>query len=414
MNRTQANNSKRRSTRHLFDDDDDGPPAKRAKGDAPAKGASQGASGNARQVNGKTNGTARAKPKKGKCCRMISLVWTGMYQDIGIGAIRGHRHVLTNGTAYEEEDGDFAFSRARSKKDKSTPPTTDAANAPAPEQQREDAVEPPRKKPRKALPVTPEKDDIAVTRPRRSKRLSGEGEQATTNIDNDVQQAQGPEPRARKTGLLQTPRPKPSEEPMGSSPALGAAPAAQQLHVEKRRKSTKIDLLFSETPVIRRNKEMRKTGISTSRRSSSGMRGKRASSLIDSGTTNAVPHAEVGTAEFHKHISQDLTEPKRMRQLLVWCGKRALPEKPGANLTPAESQAMHAGMSKQDENEDHANAEPARVIQEELLNDFVNRASLSTWFDRPDTVPVTTVERPNPRNVANAAKLQELEAELAR
>lgn len=39
---------------------------------------------------------------------------------------------------------------------------------------------------------------------------------------------------------------------------------------------------------------------------------------------------------------------------------------------------------------------------------------MSNWFDREDTAPAVLVKKPNPRNVQNAAKLQELEAELAR
>ena len=52
-------------------------------------------------------------------------------------------------------------------------------------------------------------------------------------------------------------------------------------------RDTKIALPFADTPIIRRNKEMRK-GSDSSRRSSLGMRGRRASSLIDSGTSNGM------------------------------------------------------------------------------------------------------------------------------
>lgn len=77
------------------------------------------------------------------------------------------------------------------------------------------------------------------------------------------------------------------------------------------------------------------------------MRGRRASSLIDSGASNgeidhtqdiledmptelytALPHSEVEISDFYKHIHQDLSEPRRMKQLLVWCGARALPPRP--------------------------------------------------------------------------------------
>jgi kinetochore protein Mis13/DSN1 len=87
-----------------------------------------------------------------------------------------------------------------------------------------------------------------------------------------------------------------------------------------------IALPFSDTPIINRNKELRRKN--GQRRSSVGMRGRRASSLIDNGHS-ALPHREVDSAEFYKHIeAEGLPEPRRMRQLLMWCGERALSEKP--------------------------------------------------------------------------------------
>ncbi len=102
-----------------------------------------------------------------------------------------------------------------------------------------------------------------------------------------------------------------------------------------------IALPFSDTPVINRNKELRRKG--GQRRSSVGMRGRRASSLIDNGHS-ALPHREVDAAEFYKHIeAEGLPEPRRMRQLLVWCGERALSEKPPHGS--ANSSAILGGMS---------------------------------------------------------------------
>ena len=90
--------------------------------------------------------------------------------------------------------------------------------------------------------------------------------------------------------------------------------------------SRQIALPFSDTPIINRNKELRKKG--GKRRSSLGMRGRRASSLIENGHS-ALPHRDVDASEFYKHIeAEGLPEPRRMKQLLVWCGERALPDKP--------------------------------------------------------------------------------------
>lgn len=66
-------------------------------------------------------------------------------------------------------------------------------------------------------------------------------------------------------------------------------------------------------------------------------------------SSTALPHPEVPTAEFYKHISAQLTEPTRMRCLLGWCGSRALPPKPDAPKSSskeanAEFQALQAGM----------------------------------------------------------------------
>lgn len=64
-------------------------------------------------------------------------------------------------------------------------------------------------------------------------------------------------------------------------------------------KITRIQLPFTDTPIIKRNKEMRKAGADNGqRRSSSGMRGRRASSLMDEGRGNGewitnVEHSEI-------------------------------------------------------------------------------------------------------------------------
>lgn len=125
--------------------------------------------------------------------------------------------------------------------------------------------------------------------------------------------------------------------------------------------TSKIALPVADTPVIRRNKEMRtEKAKKGQRRSSLGMRGRRASSLIDSGASNggidpfdepdypgiernadalpaALPHKEVNTADFYKHIASDLPEPRRMRQLLTWCATRAMGDKPSGSRSDDES-----------------------------------------------------------------------------
>jgi kinetochore protein Mis13/DSN1 len=68
------------------------------------------------------------------------------------------------------------------------------------------------------------------------------------------------------------------------NPDQTPAPAPQPASEDD--KTTKIALPFADTPIIKRNKEMRKASADSNRRSSSGMRGRRASSLIDEGRGN--------------------------------------------------------------------------------------------------------------------------------
>lgn len=271
------------------------------------------------------------------------------------------------------------------------------------------------KKTRRRLPTTPERE-VTEKPSRRSKRLSDE---------KSTEAAAQPSPHRRAHAK--------SHENADRSPSPGRG---RPLTVEKKRSQPaeerretrvmQISLPFADTPIQRRNKEMRKTSAESHRRSSTGMRGKRASSVIDEGRGNgksiisfkngcaaphlvllhaelsdtttvqsnhhrmeptvtgsspdsasedqamstaepqitngdiqetitdessafsALPHTEVPANEFYKHISADITEPRRMRSLLGWCGTRLLPPKPHppTQNTPSamlEFQAQQAG-----------------------------------------------------------------------
>ncbi|KAK4888234.1 hypothetical protein LTR27_012844 [Elasticomyces elasticus] len=327
-------------------------------------------------------------------------------------------------------------------------PTEEAASKPAP------------KKTRRRFPTTPERE--AAERPkRRSKRLSSENESSDP--------LPSPFKPAHAKSHANTDR---SPSPDKARPVtVSKKRKVGENGGEEEQKVMRIALPFQDTPVIRRNKEMRKGDSNEHRRSSSGMRGQRASSLMDEGRGNgtfaptilylaaehdrsnsneqgemlsgvqqqvtpetsdstspvdtetipsnqdalangspfddtALPHTEVPTAEFFKHISADITEPRRMRCLLGWCGTRSLPPKPEA---PRDT-------SSEVEGREFQALQAARVIQAELSQDLVSKGMLSDWFSRDEgTQPVVPLRRaPNPRNVANAAKAEELEQELER
>ena len=58
----------------------------------------------------------------------------------------------------------------------------------------------------------------------------------------------------------------------------------------------------------------------------------------------AEPHPELSPEEFFKHIDAELVEPRRMKQLLVWCAKRASTPPP-PNKLGGDGNAHAIGMS---------------------------------------------------------------------
>lgn len=258
------------------------------------------------------------------------------------------------------------FTRTRSKRAKA------ARAVPQPEtivEERQEAVPVPARPRKNRSSDTPSAPDIQdqglKVRKKRSARTIGDKKLAEKEEEgvNSGRRAEGREDRNDH----QT---RPVEE--SSKTAQRGSQAEDSLdlpggisHIERSRDATKIALPFADTPVIRRNKEMRKGADTGHRRSSLGMRGRRASSLIDGGKSNgrrwisdivedwgpvadgreALPHDEVDIAEFYKHIESDgLPEPRRMKQLLTWCGTRALGEKPG--FSSEDSNARLAGSTQ--------------------------------------------------------------------
>ncbi|OAL46726.1 hypothetical protein IQ07DRAFT_573467 [Pyrenochaeta sp. DS3sAY3a] len=361
---TNRPTTRRRSVKQAFEDDD-APAPKRSKTEA---------AGASKRVNGAASKAAKA----------------------------------AKAAAYDENDDGFQFSRRTSRRTTKAQAVAVAAPAPIPE---EEAVKPARQT--DALPAKPtsrrKKNSIAAVDPessdshrrRRSARLSGDNEQlevrpkAADALATKRVKKSAPAEKERTKRI--TPAPEAQTEEQSAFKGV-QTPTQNELHVTKKRdpNAQRIMLPFADTPVITRNKEMRKGSKEAHRRSSTGLRGRRASSLIDSGMSNALPHSEVEVPDFYKYIEQSLPEPRRMKQLLTWCGSRALPEKPSGSV-----QNANAIMA-------------ARAIQQELIDDLASKPELSDWFSREETALPPVIKKPNPQNEKNKATLQELEEEIRR
>ncbi|KAF4970185.1 hypothetical protein FZEAL_10102 [Fusarium zealandicum] len=260
-----------------------------------------------------------------------------------------------NGSIAEEEpivEETTATAKPDKKKISKRKPSVDASNE-----------EPPAKVPRTAT--------------RRSTRNSG------AKLDEEAPPKTNGAPQKRGRRAKSPPRPPPDwdKSPQHEAPVESAV----------------ITLPMSDTPVINRNKEMRKKGGNTNRRSSLGMRGRRASSLIESGQT-AIPHREVDPGDFYKHIeAEGLPEPRRMKQLLTWCGERSLAGKP-PHGTPNSNAILGA-----------------RAIQDQLLKDFASQSEFSDWFSRDENMSkAPVVLKPNPRNLELDERLAQLQVKIKR
>lgn len=251
---------------------------------------------------------------------------------------------------YDEDDDGFVFSRVKKKKPRQSTSAQQEAPPPLPTlpEVQDHALQPPPSDQHPSKHVLDKQDGVATAPPkkrrkrmsfstpgtkdqqpaRRSKRLSSEAQEDRGSPVSKPAQEMRP-PKIRKEKVEKQKPPAQQDEPLPHtskekvekqkkpaqqddlpqarkaekqkiSAQQDEAPPQEQIQdnansatevvpLEDGHSSTKISLPFADTPVISRNKAMRegKSGKGE-RRSSLGLRGRRASSLIDSGTSNGM------------------------------------------------------------------------------------------------------------------------------
>ncbi|KAF9160015.1 hypothetical protein DFQ26_005964 [Actinomortierella ambigua] len=176
-------------------------------------------------------------------------------------------------------------------------------------------------------------------------------------------------------------------------------------HTPTRIAESIVAIPMRETPMIKKNKDMR----GDSRRSSFTLRGKRASS-IGSGF-EAQPHPSIDPRGFYRHISADLPDIARMKQLLAWCGRKSADA-----MTPATVKATSTSSSA---------LKIAKAVQEEVLNMTINNKILLSWYNRPQdpkessSLSLSSSSKPVPKkphkqNVENRRKLREYDEQMVK
>ncbi|KAH3662284.1 hypothetical protein OGAPHI_005533 [Ogataea philodendri] len=216
-----------------------------------------------------------------------------------------------------------------------------------------------------------------------------------------------PKPRAKPKAAQPVEKPKRGRKPK-AKPAVEEAPVVEQEEeiVEETVEPTKsvqpkksaLSQWLSQT----RTKPVDSNTANTSkRRSSLSNRGKRLSS-VGNGFV-AEPHPEIPDEELYKHISQDLPDPHKMRQLLVWCAKRAAKETSKKKNSTAKN--------------------IANVIKDEIIRDLADGKISTSWWvaDNDDSetdqrsnadLNKPIIVRPNRANQENLQTLETFEKKL--
>ncbi|KAF8978536.1 hypothetical protein BGZ46_006376 [Entomortierella lignicola] len=158
----------------------------------------------------------------------------------------------------------------------------------------------------------------------------------------------------------------------------------------ERNRESIVAIPMRETPMIKRNKDMRNDA---SRRSSFTMRGKRASSIGNG--FHAIPHASVDPKCFYRHIAAENPPPVRMKQLMAWCARKCIDSQNASSQTALKI---------------------AKQVEEDALAMLLAGKFSVSWYSRPlDRDPIKTVTRkPHQQNVDNLRKLRECEAQITK
>ena len=184
---------------------------------------------------------------------------------------------------YDEEDDGFAFTRTRAKRAKAEAAIPPIIEEDKPETRAEAA--PPKRSRKRSVgsPVASAEVEVKDAR-RRSARHSGEHEKEAPAL-------QVKKRRKRVSNEAKPDQDSNSTDQPSSNATQPPGQEDQQNHAQPSEitfDATKIALPFADTPRIQRNKDMRKTNAA--RRSSLGLRGRRASSLIDTGRSTGMHH----------------------------------------------------------------------------------------------------------------------------
>ncbi|KAJ2630081.1 hypothetical protein H4R22_002919 [Coemansia sp. RSA 1290] len=237
-------------------------------------------------------------------------------------------------------------------------------------------AETPSKRP--ATPLTHKHSQLDFPEPKR--RLTA-SPQEPLGYQDELQDISVPLKKPpQPTPLISRTRKRPSMTPLGKSP-------------QPRR-------LSRRATAMSHRRVSRKATLGKRRRSTFSMRGKRASSI--GGGFKAMPHDAVDASDFYRHISPEMPEPIRLRQLLAWCARKTaqVPEWP-SELPEHVVQLL---------------GDAAREAVDDIHSAFERGDIATSWYHRPLEMQEQEDEQvqPHPENKANEEAKEKLLARIAK
>ncbi len=77
----------------------------------------------------------------------------------------------------------------------------------------------------------------------------------------------------------------------------------------------------------------------------------------------APPHDSIDTHVYYRHIDSEQSDPVRMRQLLLWCGQKAIKK------SKEKKQDVLEGLVTQ--------------VQDKIVQDLISKKINTSWYHRP-------------------------------
>ncbi|KAG9019481.1 hypothetical protein FRB90_001553 [Tulasnella sp. 427] len=244
--------------------------------------------------------------------------------------------------------------------------------------------------------------------------LRGQIDMIEGERQSDDQRRNGSRPASTSTAksIARAPfasRAKPSSTPAHASSTKSHAPVFRPIlssgnsseSVESRRglhnSTSTVPVALNDTPMIKKNREMRKEQ-SERRKSSMGQVSARVTESFGAGIL-ANPHPSVDYPDFYTHISPELPEALRIRQLLAWCSSRAQ-SSTSSPSAPSTSEPLPKLKSSQQI--------VLRELQDELMK-MLCLGKVDTSISLSDSDSPTSGRRKqkvkeHPRNVINRAQ----------